>query len=221
MRIFTGSLHDIYTSKFQLLFCSVCCEPYHPFCVGDDALLASFVLFLFPSKKLDPDIDPLSEEDSKRLEETFRTWTCPRCMVCKACGRNRREPTKNKEKNSTELNRFVKCSGSCREAYHTGCLGKRYGNGLVEDFEKEGVEKEATTVDTGRQWLCETCAKCRSCGIKLEGFVDKKSKKRNAYMLCVECFRRRQRGSFCPVCNVCYDDNDYDTRVNIIAVIDF
>lgn len=207
---------------FQLIFCSICCEPYHPFCVGDDALLASFVMLVYPSKfkkeSAKEGSDVSTDEDSKRLEETFRSWTCHRCTSCKACGKNKREPLKTKEKTAIDWNRFVKCS-SCKDAYHTGCLGKRYDNGLVEEFKNEakagvGGDEDETLVDYAQQWLCETCAKCRSCGIKLDGLQEKKhSKKKNSFMLCLECWKRRQKGSFCPVCNVCYDDNDYDTRV--------
>lgn len=35
-------------------------------------------------------------------------------------------------------------------------------------------------------------------------------------MLCLECFKQRKKGSYCPICEVCYDDNDWDSKVDCL-----
>ncbi|CAG7834252.1 unnamed protein product [Allacma fusca] len=216
----------------QLIFCSICCEPYHPYCVGDDVLMASFVVLACLSKKngtvsangvtdrcyaeskgnaklassLTSHQEPMNEEALK-LQEKLTSWTCNRCTICAFCGKNRRDSGKNKHR--FDEDKFVKCS-CCKDTYHTQCLGKRLADGLIEDFDAPPDSDD----ESEKQWLCDNCAKCRSCGVKLDrSSYEKKKKKKNNLMLCLECFKRRQRGSFCPICNVSYDDNDYETRM--------
>lgn len=33
-------------------------------------------------------------------------------------------------------------------------------------------------------------------------------------MLCIECFKQRKKGSYCPVCDASYDDNDWESKVS-------
>jgi len=241
-----------------LIFCSTCCEPYHPFCSGDDSLLSSFVSRIVPKSKttlsynspvdlpiqdmlkgpipiyysgapnpfkshticsdnsrlsslLSPPLTPLPlhrlEEDLERekeleLREMLLNWTCSRCVECSLCHEHGREGS---EKN----NKFLKCS-QCRLSYHTGCVKKGAGK-------KEASEK----------WVCDNCCKCKSCGKKVErrmavittSFSNKtedlteNQSSTTPMMLCVNCSRQREKGSFCPICQICYEDNDFETRV--------
>ncbi len=54
---------------------------------------------------------------------------------------------------------------------------------------------------------CFNCLKCKSCGKSevshyLEGSP-----------LCSTCCLQKRQGSYCPLCEGCYDDDDYDTRM--------
>ena len=48
-----------------MLWCAVCCEPYHPFC-------------------LDPDDLPLCWDGT--FGKNFQDWICRRCSICQICG---------------------------------------------------------------------------------------------------------------------------------------
>lgn len=53
------------------------------------------------------------------------------------------------------------------------------------------------------KWVCSTCLRCTSCLIpltKLSHHLRKLGASSEAEILCLECFRRRQKGAFCPVC---------------------
>ena len=67
-------------------------------------------------------------------------------------------------------------------------------------FAVELDEKEMT----GDSWSCGLCRKCAGCG---SGSVVHVSE---GEALCSKCCRARLRGSYCPVCKGCYQDNDYE-----------
>lgn len=54
--------YSLYALSFlpQFVFCQVCCEPFHLFCLG---------------------------ESERPLQEQFENWCCRRCRFCQACGR--------------------------------------------------------------------------------------------------------------------------------------
>ncbi|KAF5274604.1 hypothetical protein FQA39_LY07216 [Lamprigera yunnana] len=76
----------------------------------------------------------------------------------------------------------------CHRAYHPECFNTKW-----------------RTDDT--QTVCSSCMRCKSCGInnitKLIGNSP----------LCLMCFQLRKKGNFCPLCQKCYDDNDFDTKM--------
>ncbi|CAN7983154.1 unnamed protein product [Ixodes hexagonus] len=135
----------------ELLFCTVCCEPYHWFC-------------------LDP------EEAPQGLDK--ESWCCPRCQTCIACGHR-----------SSQL---LRCS-KCQQTYHTDCLGPGYPS-------KPSRKKKI--------WLCVKCIRCKSCGT---------SSKQSAWnfdlSLCQDCMLLREKGNYCPLCEKCYEDDDYESMM--------
>ncbi|MEQ2184387.1 hypothetical protein GOODEAATRI_007465 [Goodea atripinnis] len=48
------------SGNVEFVFCQVCCEPFHLFCLG---------------------------ESERPLQEQFENWCCRRCRFCQACGR--------------------------------------------------------------------------------------------------------------------------------------
>lgn len=54
---------------------------------------------------------------------------------------------------------------------------------------------------------CPPCRTCKSCHLpKVDYFVGNLA-------LCAECFQLRQHGNYCPLCQQCYDSDDYDSKV--------
>ena len=81
-----------------MLWCTVCCEPYHSFC-------------------LQPEDLPL-KQNSSVLEE-HNDWICRRCALCKICGQPG-ESLNNLNGDESERKR-LKCR-QCRCVFHSDCL---------------------------------------------------------------------------------------------------
>ena len=79
-----------------------------------------------------------------------------------------------------------RCCDICRHLFHAEC---------IPSDEKEMI---------GDSWSCGSCRKCAGCG---SGSVVHVSE---GEALCSKCCRARLRGSYCPVCKGCYQDNDYE-----------
>ncbi|XP_071650473.1 histone-lysine N-methyltransferase trithorax isoform X1 [Temnothorax longispinosus] len=81
----------------------------------------------------------------------------------------------------------------CRQSFHHSCLSK------------SGVSSRLYSPD--RPYVCQSCIKCKSCGS--EGV--------NVHVgnlpLCSMCFKLRQQGNYCPLCQRCYNENDFDTKM--------
>ncbi|XP_024947703.1 histone-lysine N-methyltransferase trithorax isoform X2 [Cephus cinctus] len=81
----------------------------------------------------------------------------------------------------------------CRQSFHHSCLSK------------SGISARLYSPD--RPYVCQSCVKCKSCGS--EGV--------NVHVgnlpLCSMCFKLRQQGNYCPLCQRCYNENDFDTKV--------
>ncbi|XP_078033510.1 histone lysine N-methyltransferase trithorax [Augochlora pura] len=81
----------------------------------------------------------------------------------------------------------------CRQSFHHSCLSK------------SGVS--ARLYNPERPFVCQSCVKCKSCGS--EGV--------NVHVgnlpLCSMCFKLRQQGNYCPLCQRCYNENDFDTKM--------
>lgn len=140
-------------------------------------------------------------------------WTCRRCLPCHKCGECI-GPGKE----------MIRCR-RCRNAYHLeGCVDKQEGMRIREREELERI------------WCCADCLSCKSCGKRI---MERKERLRtmdevakgieqgeeedgeeevqliNRLMLCLECFKQREKGSYCPICEICYDDDDWDSKVGV------
>lgn len=83
----------------------------------------------------------------------------------------------------------LKCQ-KCQKNYHSTCLG---------------TSKRLLGAD--RPLICATCLKCKSCGTcNVTKFVGN-------LPMCTACFKLRQRGNFCPLCQKCYEENDFDLKM--------
>ncbi|XP_059477073.1 histone-lysine N-methyltransferase trithorax [Neocloeon triangulifer] len=131
--------------KEQLLFCAMCCEPYHFFCL-----------------KTNPQLNKM--------------WICERCELCCICNK----PTMN----DPEL---VRCQ-KCVVPSHKGCL--------------------TCKPPPGKPWECPACNVCRSCGLAAPNM-----KAAGNTSFCPPCYKLRLKGNFCPHCQQCYKDDDYDTKM--------
>ncbi|XP_066586233.1 histone-lysine N-methyltransferase trithorax [Prorops nasuta] len=81
----------------------------------------------------------------------------------------------------------------CRQSFHHSCLSK------------SGVSARLYSPD--RPYICQSCVRCKSCGS--EGVTVHVGN----LPLCSMCFKLRQRGNYCPLCQRCYNENDFDTKM--------
>ncbi|KAL1424065.1 hypothetical protein MTO96_003690 [Rhipicephalus appendiculatus] len=137
----------------ELLFCTVCCEPYHWFCLDTEEV---------PQPGMDREC-----------------WCCPRCQACIVCGHR-----------SSQL---LRCN-KCQQMYHTDCLGPGYPS-------KPSRKKKI--------WVCIKCICCKSCGAT----SSKNSSWNFDLSLCHECMLLREKGNYCPLCEKCYEDDDYESMM--------
>ncbi|CAH2054575.1 unnamed protein product, partial [Iphiclides podalirius] len=55
--------------------------------------------------------------------------------------------------------------------------------------------------------ICSACLKCKSCdNNRVNKFV-------GSLPFCRPCFKLRQKGNYCPLCQACYRDNDFDSKM--------
>uniref|UniRef100_A0A2A4JS60 Histone-lysine N-methyltransferase trithorax n=1 Tax=Heliothis virescens TaxID=7102 RepID=A0A2A4JS60_HELVI len=55
--------------------------------------------------------------------------------------------------------------------------------------------------------ICSACLKCKSCdSSRVSKFV-------GSLPFCGPCFKLRQKGNYCPLCQACYRDNDFDSKM--------
>ncbi|XP_034994898.2 histone-lysine N-methyltransferase 2A isoform X1 [Zootoca vivipara] len=142
----------------EFVYCQVCCEPFHKFCL----------------------------EDSERpLEDQLENWCCRRCKFCHVCGRQH-QATKQ----------LLECN-KCRNSYHPECLGPNYP---TKPTKKKKV------------WICTKCVRCKSCGATTPG-KGWDAQWSHDFSLCHDCAKLFAKGNFCPVCDKCYDDDDYESKM--------
>nr|XP_022908241.1 histone-lysine N-methyltransferase trithorax [Onthophagus taurus] len=76
----------------------------------------------------------------------------------------------------------------CHKAYHPNCFNSMWKR-------------------DDRPTVCSNCLRCKSCGTEnIKKFVGN-------IALCHVCFKLRNKGNFCPLCQKCYDDNDFETNM--------
>ncbi|XP_075984687.1 histone lysine N-methyltransferase trithorax isoform X2 [Anticarsia gemmatalis] len=79
---------------------------------------------------------------------------------------------------------------ACARHYHAACL-------------------PAAPPDHRSDWpqICSACLKCKSCdSSRVSKFV-------GSLPFCGPCFKLRQKGNYCPLCQACYRDNDFDSKM--------
>ncbi|XP_026497451.2 histone-lysine N-methyltransferase trithorax [Vanessa tameamea] len=79
---------------------------------------------------------------------------------------------------------------TCARPYHAACL-------------------PAAPPDHRSDWpqICSSCLKCKSCdSSRVNKFV-------GSLPFCRPCFKLRQKGNYCPLCQACYRDNDFDSKM--------
>ncbi|XP_069546277.1 histone-lysine N-methyltransferase 2A isoform X1 [Brachyistius frenatus] len=147
------------SGNVEFVFCQVCCEPFHLFCLG---------------------------ESERPLQEQFENWCCRRCRYCQACGRQH-------QKTKQQL---LECD-KCRNSYHPECLGP---NHPTRPTKKKRV------------WVCTKCVRCKSCGATKPG-KSWDAQWSHDFSMCHDCAKLFAKGNFCPLCDKCYDDDDYDSKM--------
>ncbi|XP_059812872.1 histone-lysine N-methyltransferase 2A isoform X3 [Hypanus sabinus] len=125
------------------------------------------------------------EENERPLEEQWENWCCRRCKFCHVCCRQ--------NKSSKQL---LEC-GKCRNSYHPECLGPNYP---TKPTKKKKV------------WICTKCVRCKSCGATTPG-KGWDAQWSHDFSLCHECEKLFDKGNFCPLCDKCYDDDDYESKM--------
>lgn len=85
----------------------------------------------------------------------------------------------------------------CQRGYHVECLGPYYPT------EPEGEDDV---------WVCGRCVQCKNCGRRTAG-----DKPDALWMLefthCQDCGRQREQRNFCPLCDKCYSDDDFESKM--------
>ena len=152
---------------------------------------------------------------------------CRRCAACQVCGRADGDGDK------------LRC-GKCLKASHSDCLqpsqretipGQDGGDeSWVRCYKYIHLKYVSRTKcklnSSGNQILksnlwcsslvlnkipalqtCFQCLRCKSCGKSdVSHYLD-------GTPLCAVCCLQTKKGSYCPLCSGCYDDDDYDTRM--------
>ncbi|XP_041850190.1 histone-lysine N-methyltransferase 2A isoform X3 [Melanotaenia boesemani] len=147
------------SGNFEFVFCQVCCEPFHLFCLG---------------------------ESERPLQEQFENWCCRRCRFCQACGRQHQKAKQQ----------LLECD-KCRNSYHPECLGANYPT--------RPTKKK-------RVWICTKCVRCKRCGATKPG-KSWDAQWSHDFSMCHDCAKLFAKGNFCPLCDKCYDDDDFDSKM--------
>ncbi|XP_021231425.1 histone-lysine N-methyltransferase 2A isoform X4 [Numida meleagris] len=125
------------------------------------------------------------EESERPLEDQLENWCCRRCKFCHVCGRQH-QATKQ----------LLECN-KCRNSYHPECLGPNYP---TKPTKKKKV------------WICTKCVRCKSCGSTTPG-KGWDAQWSHDFSLCHDCAKLFAKGNFCPLCDKCYDDDDYESKM--------
>ncbi|XP_068096949.1 histone-lysine N-methyltransferase 2A isoform X2 [Hyperolius riggenbachi] len=146
------------SGKVEFVYCQVCCEPFHWFCL---------------------------EERERPTEDQLENWCCRMCKFCHVCGRQQ------------QVNKPLLECNKCRNSYHPECLGPNYPT--------KPTKKK-------RVWICTKCVRCKSCGSTTPG-KGWDAQWSHDFSLCHDCAKLFAKGNFCPLCNKCYDDDDYESKM--------
>ncbi|XP_059731001.1 histone-lysine N-methyltransferase 2A isoform X9 [Bos taurus] len=125
------------------------------------------------------------EENERPLEDQLENWCCRRCKFCHVCGRQHQA-----------AKQLLECN-KCRNSYHPECLGPNYP---TKPTKKKKV------------WICTKCVRCKSCGSTTPG-KGWDAQWSHDFSLCHDCAKLFAKGNFCPLCDKCYDDDDYESKM--------
>ncbi|XP_064380217.1 histone-lysine N-methyltransferase 2A-like isoform X4 [Dromaius novaehollandiae] len=125
------------------------------------------------------------EESERPLEDQLENWCCRRCKFCHVCGRQHQA-----------AKQLLECN-KCRNSYHPECLGPNYP---TKPTKKKKV------------WICTKCVRCKSCGSTTPG-KGWDAQWSHDFSLCHDCAKLFAKGNFCPLCDKCYDDDDYESKM--------
>ncbi|XP_072548211.1 histone-lysine N-methyltransferase 2A [Salminus brasiliensis] len=145
------------SGNVEFVFCQVCCEPFHLFCLG---------------------------ETERPHNEEWENWCCRRCRFCHVCGRQHQK-----------TKQLLECD-KCRNSFHPECLGPNH----------------PTRPTKKRIWICTKCVRCKSCGATKPGKAWD-AQWSHDFSLCHDCAKLFAKGNFCPLCDKCYDDDDYESKM--------
>ncbi|XP_040281366.1 LOW QUALITY PROTEIN: histone-lysine N-methyltransferase 2A [Bufo bufo] len=146
------------SGNVDFVFCQVCCEPFHRFCL---------------------------EEKERPSEDQLENWCCRNCKFCHVCGRQQ------------QVNKQLLECNKCRNSYHPECLGPNYPT--------KPTKKK-------RVWICTKCVRCKSSGSTTPG-KGWDAQWSHDFSLCHDCSKLYSKGNYCPLCNKCYDDDDYESKM--------
>ncbi|KAL8173483.1 UNVERIFIED_CONTAM: Histone-lysine N-methyltransferase 2A, partial [Gekko kuhli] len=181
------------SGHMEFVYCQVCCEPFHKFCL---------------------------EESERPLEDQLENWCCRRCKFCHVCGRQH-QATKQ----------LLECN-KCRNSFHPECLGPNYPTKPTKKKkvwrERVGRIRGKRLVTLKRLWrrtrrleqkassssfqICTKCVRCKSCGATTPG-KGWDAQWSHDFSLCHDCAKLFAKGNFCPLCDKCYDDDDYESKM--------
>lgn len=170
-----------------LIFCVCCCECYHFYCVEDEFNVRFKANSFLNASSISHIDDSMNiSEDSGALVEQNNGYDMPLNKKLNwLCPRCTVCYTCNM---STGVK--VKC-WKCEKNFHTTCLGTSSKRLLGAD----------------RPLICASCLKCKSCGTtNVTKFIGNLG-------MCSNCFRLRRKGNYCPLCQKCYENNDYDVKM--------
>nr|DBA16185.1 TPA: hypothetical protein GDO54_003604 [Pyxicephalus adspersus] len=125
------------------------------------------------------------EERERPTEDQLENWCCRQCKFCHVCGRQQ------------QVNKPLLECNKCRNSYHPECLGPNYPT--------KPTKKK-------RVWICTKCVRCKSCGSTTPG-NGWDAQWSHDFSLCHDCAKLFAKGNFCPLCNKCYDDDDYESKM--------
>ncbi|KAL6471058.1 hypothetical protein MHYP_G00197080 [Metynnis hypsauchen] len=123
-------------------------------------------------------------ETERPHNEEYENWCCRWCRFCHVCGR-KHQKTKQ----------LLECD-KCRNSFHPECLGPNH----------------PTRPTKKRIWICTKCVRCKSCGATKPGKAWD-AQWSHDFSLCHDCAKLFAKGNFCPLCDKCYDDDDYESKM--------
>jgi len=123
----------------------------------------------------------LPEEDLPQSDKAEAGWVCSRCVQCKVCGGPDNAA-------SSESSGDRKTCIECRDMFHSNCLPISM--------------REIRAGKAG--WVCGSCLRCSGCGSSNVQHCKDDSP------LCSSCCQARLKGSFCPICKGCYEEDDFE-----------